>query len=46
MEEGTVSFQLTFPHMVLTGVYAYITLKDDITEPEDQIIQELKDIVK
>ena len=40
------SFELTLPHMVLAGVYAYVTLKDEITEPEDQIIQELKDIVK
>ena len=32
--------------MVLVGIYAYVTLKDDITEPQDQIIQELKDIVK
>ena len=39
-------FELTSSHIVLAGVYAYVTLKDDVTEPEGQIIQELKDIVK
>ena len=46
MEESNVLFELTSSHIVLAGVYAYVTLKDDVTEPEGQIIQELKDIVK
>ncbi len=28
------------------GVYAYVTLKDHVTEPEEQIVRELKDIVR
>ena len=29
-----------------SGVYAYVTLKDGVTESHDQIRQELKDLVK
>ncbi|XP_077998760.1 acetyl-coenzyme A synthetase 2-like, mitochondrial [Glandiceps talaboti] len=36
-----------FPHEIKgEGVYAYVTLKEDITEPEEQIVKELKEIVK
>ena len=27
-------------------MYAYVTLKDHVTEPEEQVIQELRDIVR
>ncbi len=30
----------------MTGVYAFITLKDHVTEPTDQIVQELKATVR
>ena len=32
--------------MLYSGVYAYVTLKEDITEPPEDIIQELKTMVK
>ncbi|XP_071834957.1 acetyl-coenzyme A synthetase 2-like, mitochondrial isoform X3 [Apostichopus japonicus] len=36
-----------FPHDIKgEGVYAYVILKDGITEPEDQIIEELKAMTK
>ncbi|XP_070578293.1 acetyl-coenzyme A synthetase 2-like, mitochondrial [Ptychodera flava] len=36
-----------FPHDIKgEGVYAYITLKEGVTEPEDQIMKELKELVK
>ncbi|CAH1793084.1 unnamed protein product [Owenia fusiformis] len=36
-----------FPHDIKgEGVYAYVTLMDEIQEPEAQIIQELKEMVK
>ncbi|XP_064623292.1 acetyl-coenzyme A synthetase 2-like, mitochondrial [Lineus longissimus] len=36
-----------FPHEIKgEGVYAFVTLMEDVTEPRDEILKELKDLVK